>query len=840
MTDDTSANIIDGIYVLKKKVGKGGMATVYLGEVDLLRFDYTTLYAYTQVQGKSHTERRTKAEVLAKDLRTRTLDLATMRSILEAQSIPTPGKQVAVKVATGGSDPSRFEGEWKNLLCLNHPNVVEVYGGGVHRGRPYYIMELLDAIITPEEIKAHLSIEDKLRIVIQGSRGLQYLHDNGLIHRDVKPDNMVTCRSDGGYITKITDLGLGKAMEEDLGLTATNTILGSPSYMSPEQITCTRSVDHRADIYSMGASLYELVCGFRPYHNKSTVYELISCVTQGEKPVPVEEHAPYLPKAIIRIIDTAMEFKPEDRYDAVSDLADDLETYIRQESTDLTSSLHFEKSAGAESTADVENGQYKFEHISRTLVVASGDIAGTEPASEIRQTMGDEATARTVTRERGRKPGARSGRSRTTTALLAVAGVAVVAILLIASQWMQPALPSPKPQPSLPPETEQPVTEPEAADLTEAAFHKALGKANPAYAETALLKVDGKGIVTEVAFTKDCKVEDLTPVKDHAFKRIDLASLSRLTANSLPRADTLVLPVGLCHLLREKAAGRTPQAMARLPLGPKDAGRAQAAAAEELGLPGRVICILPGNVRLEMALIPAAHYGMGMHMTEIKALISLHRTDGAFAGVVNDCGPQRPIQMTKPFYMAVTETTRALWNSLADTPVYDKPLNLPADNLTYTAIDQTFMPALRSLTGREESAAGFDLPSEAQWELACRAGSQVGYYSGDSDEGLEQYAWFARNSNSEVQPVGTKRPNAWGLYDMHGNVWEWCRDWFNPFYYRRSPRIDPENTLTGIHRVLRGGSVHNHSGYCRSAFRGRGRPTFPDGVPGFRLVFQLY
>ncbi len=353
---------IAGVYTLQKVLGKGGMATVFLADVELDRFDYSTLFAYTQVQGDTHTERRKKAEQLARSLEQKDLDPATMRTILQAQNIPTPGSQVAIKIATHNLDRARFAGEWKNLLCLSHPNLIEVYGGGEYREQPYYVMEYLRSLVPPERIKESFTVRQRLEAVIQAARGLQCLHDNGIIHRDVKPPNLATCEVEPGvFVTKLTDLGLAKNLEENLGLTQTNIILGSPAYMSPEQVASAKDVDHRADLYSLGATLYEFVTGVRPYHDKPGPYEVIMAVSTRVPPQAPNELVPTLPAPITAIIEIAMEHDSTDRYASVEDLAADLETYLAEEDQAYIEQTTFERGVSSPSRVVLGQDRYNFE-----------------------------------------------------------------------------------------------------------------------------------------------------------------------------------------------------------------------------------------------------------------------------------------------------------------------------------------------------------------------------------------------------------------------------------------------------------------------------------------------
>jgi formylglycine-generating enzyme required for sulfatase activity len=117
------------------------------------------------------------------------------------------------------------------------------------------------------------------------------------------------------------------------------------------------------------------------------------------------------------------------------------------------------------------------------------------------------------------------------------------------------------------------------------------------------------------------------------------------------------------------------------------------------------------------------------------------------------------------------------------------------------------------------SANGYRLPTEAEWEYACRSGSGTRFFFGNSAEELKAFAWFEANSQSKPHPVGERKPNAWGLFDMEGNVWEWCNDFYGVKYYRDSPKENPQGPKQGEKRVLRGGAWSSSADNCTSWVR---------------------
>ena len=210
---------------------------------------------------------------------------------------------------------------------------------------------------------------------------------------------------------------------------------------------------------------------------------------------------------------------------------------------------------------------------------------------------------------------------------------------------------------------------------------------------------------------------------------------------------------------------------------------------------------LGGGVKLELVLIPAGEFLMGSPDSDKDA----------------DEKPQHRVRITKPFYLGKYLVTQEQWEAvMGNNPSYFKGPKNPVEQVSWDDC-QKFLDKLNKRQGNP--AGKFVLPTEAQWEYACRAGSTTRYYVGDDEARLGDYAWYGKNSDGKTHPVGGKKPNPWGLYDMHGNVLEWCQDWEDGGYYARSPTVDPMGAITGSYRVIRGGCWHFAAEICRSAYR---------------------
>jgi eukaryotic-like serine/threonine-protein kinase len=189
--------------------------------------------------------------------------------------------------------------------------------------------------------------------------------------------------------------------------------------------------------------------------------------------------------------------------------------------------------------------------------------------------------------------------------------------------------------------------------------------------------------------------------------------------------------------------------------------------------------------------------------------------------------PVHKVKISKAFEMGKYQVTQAQWEAIMEgNPSYFKGVSRPVEQVSWNDA-QEFIKKLNE----KKDGYVYRLPTEAEWEYGCRAGT-TGDYAGNLDE----MGWYNKNSGRKTHPVGEKKANAWGLYDMHGNVWEWCADLYNGRYYRESPDADPKGPDSGSDCVGRGGGWYNFAVYCRSANRYFYTPDARFYLLGFRLV----
>ncbi|MDR1947004.1 MAG: formylglycine-generating enzyme family protein [Desulfovibrio sp.] len=232
---------------------------------------------------------------------------------------------------------------------------------------------------------------------------------------------------------------------------------------------------------------------------------------------------------------------------------------------------------------------------------------------------------------------------------------------------------------------------------------------------------------------------------------------------------------------------------------------------------------ITNSIGMEFALIPAGSFIMG-------------------SDAFDDERPPHEVRIAKPFYLGRYEVTQEQWEAVMEgNPSWFRGRTRPVEQLFWTDAQEFIMRL-----NRKEGHDRYRLPTEAEWEYAAGAGNGVACPDGDPAR-PDRCAWYGGNSGYETHPVGEKEPNAWGLYDMQGNVWEWVQDWYAGNYYAGSPSVDPPGPSSGTLRAKRGGSWSDTAEECRPARRSYdapddsacGSPGCRIGDLGFRLALSV-
>jgi formylglycine-generating enzyme required for sulfatase activity/tRNA A-37 threonylcarbamoyl transferase component Bud32 len=609
----------------------------------------------------------------------------------------------------------RFLREVRAAAQLSHPNVVHALDAGEAGGTHFLALEFVEGadLATLVRQRGPLPVELARDCVRQAALGLQHAFERGLVHRDVKPSNLLLTRD--GQV-KVLDLGLARRHQADEGeasttLTREGAVMGTLDYIAPEQALDAHSADIRADLYSLGCTLYFLLTGRVPFPGGSATEKLLK--HQLEEPEPVERLRPGLPPAVAAVVRNLMAKRPEDRYRTPAELAAALAGTVG------------DVPAAGEPARSPDPGADTAPHWSALEEAGPALPGGARP----RRAPEDSPW------RRGRR-----------WAVAGAAGLLVVAVLvaavLVRGYWAGPAGPN-GPRGTTVPEAPRPL----------------------------------------------------------------VAPFSGTTARE-----------------------------------------SQQAWAAYLGLSVEETLELGGGEQLVVVLIPPGTFRMGSPPDEPQRIPAEKDFDVEAA---------HRVTLTKPFYLGKYPVTQAQYEAIMGRDknkswfrpqgggaekVKGMPTDhFPVDNVSWKDAD-TFCAALAKKVGKKVA-----LPSEAQWEWACRAGTATPFHFGKEGNGTQaNYKGTQPYGTDQAGPylqrtseVGSYPPNAWGLYDVHGNVWQWCRDWYGP--YAGLPATDPERTDPGPAnlRVLRGGSWATNPWNCRAATRSGCAPSFSDYSAGFRVAVRL-
>jgi formylglycine-generating enzyme required for sulfatase activity/predicted Ser/Thr protein kinase len=715
-------------------------------------------------------------------------------------------KRILGEAAGNRMAVQRFLTEAKSIAALNHPNIVQIYDYGRAKDGPFLIMEFVDGGSLLDRCRdGAMPLEDAVDLACQLCDGLAKAHDLGIIHRDIKPANVLLTK-DG--IPKLTDFGLAKAQAGDHGQTMTGAVLGTPDFMPPEQRQDASLVDARSDLWSLGATVYQMATGRSP---KIIRFDL-------------------LPAELTKVLGKALEDAKDDRYQSARELRDALRATSRIASPPIsalpaTAGELAEGQCSACGTINTDASRKFCKKCAASLRAAClqcdtqipvwdricGECGGNQPNLTVVAMQMAEARKHLSAFDYAS---------------------AIHAIELI-------------PEPLRSMEAVQLLGEIRSREEESGRLIKEVA------ARVKRKEIDGLLRLVERAAMLRGDRTDLAKIQQQLTERRDLrlargraameAGDVKAAAAALSGADAEDLGLEGGRLLEQvRQAVELEGQLAMVVRDAKADGVVNPSEAAEIRRVG--MAYLEVNPRSEKArslvaqserLItpPAFTNSVGISLTGLPA--------GTFAmGDAAGRSDEKPhrVTLTRPFYLGVHEVTNAQWKQvMGSVPSNWKDDDHPVEQVSWQEALE-FCRKLSALPEERKAGRVYRLPTEAEWECACRAGATTRYSFGDDEKLLGDYGWFEKNSGSKTHPVGQKKPNAWGLYDMHGNVWEWCSDKFGD--YPDGAVTDPKGPSSGSGRVNRGGSWLSSAGNCRSASRDWFNPSNRNVYLGFRLALS--
>ena len=700
----------------------------------------------------------------------------------------------------------RFHREVEAAAKLRHPNIVAADDADEAKGTHFLVMEYVDGSDLSALVKRHgpLPVERAIHWIIQAARGLEYAHEQGVIHRDIKPANLLV---DAKGTVKILDMGLARidgsvgGSSEGAGLTCTGTIMGTVDYMSPEQAMDTKHADARSDIYSLGCSLYYLLTGRALYDGDTMMKKLMAhqnaaipslVVDLITDPAGIGRSRPGVADGINAVFRRMVAKLPENRQQSMTEVITDLERCLSGSSPTLTIS----PVSARGSDAMPQFSKKLSDTSSTTAASATPGLQTTEMAeSELSETMISSAgevgtvshTEQSLAVERLQRGSHAIGtQNRRIMILGSIVGAVVIASAILIALLNKSDKPSDRPNPQ-----------------------------------------------------------------------------STLAAITSPSGEAPTAGVGISGLDSPLISGLAPPP-AIAPFDAKQARAHQVAWATHLGTPVEYT----NSIGMKFVLVPPGEFTMGNTEEEIETNLTKAGADGIWKECIESEAPQHKVILTHPIYIGVNEVTQRDYQKVFGTnpshfssagpgkaavagldttshPVEMVSWNDAAefcaklsemDELKpwYVRVGETVTP----LDGN-----GYRLPTEAEWEFACRAGTTTRYWTGDTEDELKRAGWFNENSRTRTHGVGELIANPLGLSDIHGNVWEWVEDSWHPTYYKQfadKPAINPSSSFSvGSQRVIRGGDWSYIASTCRSSGRLARILTYRNHYLGFRVVLPV-
>ncbi len=790
----------------------------------------------TRYQAQAVYQGKTKGLVFGEYVVLDKLGEGGMGVVLKAQH-RRMDRLVAIKVLSAtamkqAGSVERFQREVKMAAKLSHPNIVTAYDAGEHQGMHYLAMEYVEGKDLASIVKEHgpLGVREAVERISQAARGLQYAHDKGVIHRDIKPGNLLL---DKAGTVKILDMGLARITGADTAvggperLTTTGQVMGTCDYMSPEQAMDSHHTDQRTDIYALGCTLYRLLTGHPPYRGE-TLMEIL--LAHRESPIPSLCGArPGVPAELDACFRRMMAKQPGDRQQSMTEVAEELDAVLAVLSGRAAVPIAAVPiPLGAESSGGT---------LAQTLSFLQEDAPAGTLTRRKKLTAPEETQPSISRQETGTNVAGKLKRSggavrRKPLVLAALGGGLVLLLGMILTISLRRG--------TLVVEIDE-----QLGKDVQVAVSQGGNKVQLADARSGWTLSLGAG-------KYDLAVEGGDDRFQLDAQTVTVTRGGQVKVRVTLKPKRVPLPPG-------EGRGEGTPGSATTPFDARQAREYQERRARQLGVPIE----FTNSLSMELALIPPGNCLVGTSDEEMKKILR----DVAELGVPpsyfsayqgSEEVPQRPVTIAGPFYLGKCEVTIAQFRQFvrdagyktdaekgksvgqtlnAASQGWEESPNASWEHLgrvvpdSYPATNVTWHDATAFcewLSGKEGQT--YRLPTETEWEYACRAQSTTRYHFGDDAQQIDDFAWYGNMSGKTANSVGQKKPNPWGLYDMYGNVWEWCYDTHEMTCY-----ADNQTSIVST-RPIRGGAWDTEALRCRSGYSQLDKPTTCCCLVGFRVA----
>ncbi len=769
---------------------------------------------------------------------TKKLGQGGMASVYHAREIALD-REVAIKLLPQSyvrdkQFVERFKREAQVAANLEHPHIVRIYQISEQEDLVYFVMSYIPGGALSDQVKKKgpIPVDQIVQWGMDTASALGYAHDHGVIHRDLKPDNIMLDKSNRAIVM---DYGIARA-GQGTGLTQTGAVIGTPQFMSPEQARGL-DLDARSDLYSMGLVLYQLATGSLPFEAKDAASLMYMHV--HETPEAPDVRNKEVPAWLRDIILKCLAKNPDDRFASAKELRLAL---AEHKAPELTEKTIVQRRAGEKKSSAVGmiaiaaiiaiaaaggwfwwQSQEKTAHENvqptATAPVSTDTKAPSAQAPAQPQVSADDLafqqaeminTKQAFSTYLDKYPdGSHAVAARDMIGALDEAESKAAEAKEQADRDRQKARDR---QAAADREAAAEKAQ-EAAKADDDAFSIALA-ANNAQAFTTYLQQYPSG--RHVSEARD-KITALNAVAAEAAKAEEEETARRDDAAFKLAADSGTKEAFQTYLISFPAGKHADEAKATIAAIDKNA-----AFEEDLKVKLSALSI-------SMVSLPAGSFQMGS------------------ANGGKDEKPVRTVSVSG-FSISTTEVTQAQFKAVMnDNPSFHKlDDNAPVEKVTFKdAIEYCnglskklgLDPCYDTGTGKcDFTKNGFRLPTEAEWEYACRGGNGAEYNTGNGESALARAAWYSGNSQEMTHPVAQKTANTSGLYDMHGNVWEWTNDWYSERSYEIDGTDNPTGVASGKEKVLRGGGWLDYPQDCTSSKRRKYDPDKSYSDIGFRIV----